>query len=487
MIPSSPIYLEHMASIAAKQTGATWRPILENDLFPVAWDALSDEEQLQVWDCSRRAAKTATLIRRTVKRSSERPNWRTLFIHHTRELGEKQFFSTGETAGPEANPGVMELLKEHNIPEAHHDLTDLNVTLGNGSYIKVVGCDKESEIGKKLGFRWNDIIIDECQEFDDYVLVTLVDKTLLPTLIDRKGTLTRSGTPADVEEGLWWKLRGQIKSQGTGYHHWTLLQNPFIDPANIVSIYSKRGFVINFEHPEQNDVVVQREIFGLWVIDQSKLLYAYNPDLNDWPASGPPFIDGDSKPAWRYAMGVDIGGVEERHDHDAIVVYGWRMNDGTHGLWERESWRGHGDSEEFFKNVLDTFKRWQPMQSVCADTGGAGAVKMLARLAPQMGGLVFTPKPTSVETSQRLVNDELRSGRMRVNPLGELATAFKLCRKGKHEIDVAAAGRYAFYGAYNWLAKDKPKDLPIDEELERKRISRWQQQEKEARRPWQVM
>jgi hypothetical protein len=487
MIETPPIYLDHMAAIAGKQTGRSWIPITEADLFPVAWNALADEEQLQIWDCSRRAAKTATLIRRTVKRSSERRNWRTLFIHHTRALGEKQFFSTGETVGPEANPGVMELLKAHNIPEAHHDLGDLNVTLGNGSYIQVVGCDKESEIGKKLGFRWNDIIIDECQEFDDDVLVTLVDKTLLPTLIDRKGTLTLSGTPADVHAGLWFDLRNRIKGQGTGYHHWTLLQNPFIDRENIVSIYAKRGFVIDFEHQENNNVVIQREIFGLWVVDPEALQYCYREDFNDWPVTGVPFIEDSDKPAWRFAMGVDIGGVTENHDSDGIVVYGWRMTDGTHGIWERESWRGRGDSEEFFHRVLSTFKRWQPMQSVCADTGGAGAVKMLARLSPQMGGLVFTPKPTSVETSQRLVNDELRSGRMKVDPLGELAKALKLCRKGKHEIDVAAAARYAFHGAYNWLAKDKPKPLDIDAELDRKRILRWQQQEKDARKSWQVM
>lgn len=473
------LYLDHMATMAAKQTGRAWVPITEADSFPKQWEAISDWSREQVWWGSRRMAKTGTSIRRTVKRSSEMAQRRTLYIHHTRTLAKQQFYETGDPR----NPGVRELLAKHGIPEAHHDLTELNVTLGNGSFVQVLGCDDARDVGRKLGFLWDDILIDECQDFPDEILRRLL-KIIRPTLIDRKGTLTLSGTAPDAAVGIWYEM---ITDESMVRHHWTMLDNPFIPRENIVEVMGERGLAVDFENPLNNSVIVQRDVFGLLVFDPEAVLYCYNPVINDWPVTGPPFLDDAHKPEWRYAMGVDIGGVEEHHDHDAIVVYGWRMTDGTKSIWERESWRGHGDDQDFFQRVVDTFKRWQPMQSVCADTGGAGAVKMLARISPQMGGLQFTPKPTSVETSQRFLNDELRSGRMKVNQLGELAKAFKLCRKGKHEIDVAAAARYAFHGAYNWLAKEKKPPLPIDQELDRRRIERWKQQEKESRRPWQVM
>ena len=66
---------------------------------------------------------------------------------------------------------------------------------------------------------------------------------------------------------------------------------------------------------------------------------------------------------------------------------------------------------------------------------------------------------------------------MLLNPLGEIAKAAKMCRKNKHEIDVMAAARYAFHGAYNWLSKGKPAPKPIDQQLEEQRIARWQAQE----------
>jgi DNA-binding Lrp family transcriptional regulator len=53
---------------------------------------------------------------------------------------------------------------------------------------------------------------------------------------------------------------------------------------------------------------------------------------------------------------------------------------------------------------------------------------------------------------------------MRLDPKGEVAKALKLCRKGKHEQDVAAALRYAHHGALNYLAKAPVKKVETYEE-----------------------
>ena len=460
-----------------------YRPITAEESFPQQWGFVTCEERAICLMCSRRAAKTYGVRLRTVKRSDERPGWRTLIIHHTRELGKQQIYETGD----ERNPGIRELMKSHGMAERKHNSTELNVTFNNGSFVQVVGCDKMDEVGKKLGFLWNDIVLIECQEFKDAILERLVDKTILPTLFDRAGSLTMEGTPSDIEAGVWFSVIKGLGDHQFKQFRWTLLENPYIPDVreSIISTMAMRGFKIDFAHPEENDVLIQREVFGRQVIDPTKLLYCYMLGKNDWPASGIPLVDS---PAWRFAMGLDIGGAEEDNDRDVCVVWGWMVNDPEHLLWERESWEEHEqDSETFVDRVLDTYNRWHPMVAACGDTGGAGANKMLKVLVARFKGLEFTPKPTSVATSTRLLNDEFRSGRARVNPLGLIARDAKICTKVEtYHSDVMAAARYGHHGAYNFLAKADPPVVPenTDEAIRNRRRRAWQREMKNMRNPW---
>lgn len=476
-----------MASAARMGGGSrsAWRPITFAADFPgfdAAWDACMDDAQFQVWDCSRRSAKTGTASRRTVMRSSERANHRTLYIHHTRELAKMQFFETGEAVGSKANPGVIELLKQHGIEEAKHDLSELWVRLRNGSFVQAVGCDNIRDVDRKLGYLWDDILIDECQDHDDDLLRRLVDKTLLPTMIDRGGTMTLMGTPPEVEAGLWFEVSNPDGSGTWKRHHWTLLENPFIERANILSVYEGRGFSIDFGNQSNNDPIVQREIFGLHVIDPASLMYCYQGgvDGNDWPLDGIPSPDSDK---WRFSIGVDIGGMDEGDDEDAVVILGWLMNDPSHRIWERESWQGKADSEEFLALLSGMFGRWRPMQAGCGD---AGADKMLVYFKKRMDGIKLLPKPSSLEVSRRLLNDEWRSRRLRVNPLGHVAKAARTCRRTGHEADVLAAARYAYHAATAFMGKSDEKQKPKDLDTQI-RESRWNQRREERRRledPW---
>ena len=434
------------------------------DSFAAQWVFVECLARAIALMCSRRAGKTEGLKIRTAKRSVEHAGHRSLYIHHTRLLGKQQFFEP-----------LCEFLKGKGIAFEKNE-TELWLKLDNGSLVQVVGCDDAKDVGRKLGYRWDDIMIDEFQEFADDILTKLVDKTILPTLIDRAGSLTLAGTPPTVEVGLWYAT---VTDSAFEQCRWTLLDNPFIDRDNITSTMGLRGFVIDYQHPENNAILVQREIFGLVVFDPEELEYCYRKGINDWPFEGIPLVDSK---AWRFALGLDIGGANPENDKDACVVLGWQVDDPKHELWECESWEeGEQDSEMFCARVLDTFSRWRPMASICADTGGAGANKMLLHLAPRLGGLTFTPKPTSVETSMRLLNDEFRSGRMRVNPLGLIARDAKLCRRGgAYHSDIMAGLRYAHHGAYHYLSKAPPP--PEDDDARRRR--QWKEKQQLLKDPW---
>ena len=461
------------AASAGRDSVGYGRPVTYDEdfggKFVKAWEACECSDQFQVWDCSRRSAKTGTAARRTVKRSAEHANHRTLYIHRTRELAKMQFFQTGENVGSKANPGVMELIERHGIAEARHDLSELWVRLANGSFVQAIGCDAEDDVDKKLGYQWNDILIDECQDQKDKLLTRLVDKTLLPTLIDRGGTLTLLGTPPEVEDGLWHEVSNPNGSSTFKRLHWTLLDNPFIDRADLIKVYEGRGFKLDFVDPANNHPVVQREIFGLHVVDPSSMLYEYlsGPEFNDYPASGIPFVDSKT---WRCSIGIDIGGLDEEDDNDSIVVLGWRIDDPKHEIWERYSWEGKADSEDFLARVGTMFKRW-PMQAGCGD---AGSDKMLVYFKNRMNGLELAKKPGDLDVSQRLLNDEFRSRRLRLDPQGFVAKAARRARKGRHEPDVLAACRYAFHGATSYLGKAPKKNTPetYDDYLKRNILER---------------
>lgn len=457
--------------IGQTDAGRVAPAVTEADSFPKQWEFIECEERFICVMCSRRAAKTTGAIRRVAKRSLEQPGRRTLYIHHTRGLGKAQFFSTGDNA----KPGLVELLSIKGADVTHKNETEVNLRLANGSFVQVVGCDDSKDVGKKLGFFWDEIIIDECQEFHDEILVKLVDKTILPTLIDNAGTLILMGTPADVEVGIWYDTIMGVQETAEGEKRpeafplrWTLLDNPFIDRDNIVSTMAMRGYVIDFEHPEKNCSMIRREIFGHQVIDASKLEYEYLSEFNDYDEGDLP---EPGSADWRYAIGIDIGGPGEKNDKDACVVFGWLRTDPLHRLWERESWEENQDSEIFIARVMETYHRWRPMVSACGDTGGAGAASMLKTLSNRLNGLQLTPKPTSVEVSMRLLNDEFRSRRMRVRRGGLIARDCKLCmRGGIFHSDIMPAARYAQHGALNYLAK--PGKPPETQDQRRARQSR---------------
>lgn len=438
------------------------------ELFKPQWGLITCDDLAICLLCGRRAGKTAGIVYRVGKNSWDNPGWRTLYIHHTLENGRNQFFKA--TSPDEV--ALLDVLDKHHICyEA--DNVNVNVRIENGSFVQVVGCDNINQVRKKLGYHWDEVIIDEAQEHDHALLELLVKKTLLPTLIDTMGTLIMSGTPSKVEAGLWYET-----IQNPRYTHlsWNMLENPVIKLEAIVESMGKAGYTIDFEHPENNDPLVRREVFGHQVIDSRDLVYPYAPILNDWPPTGIPDLGAGT---WRYSAGIDIGGVNPDNDRDAMVVWGWRSDDSSKSIYEVESWEERLDSEQFTSKVEETYRRWRPMMGVCGDTGGAGAGKALLAFSDRVGGIEFTPKPTSVELSMRLMNDDIRSRRMKVNPMGLLVRDMKLCTfTDSYHSDVMAAARYAHHCALNWRSQERQNQQPKTESeiVWARRMNKWNQQ-----------
>ena len=462
--PSSPVTA--LTSLDPRKPG---RP------FPKQWEAVCSTARFAVNWSGRRASKTGTSILRTAKLNTERPGRRVLYIHQTALNAQLQFFDP-----------LLELMVRLGIPH-NADHGDNLCYWGNGSFLRSMGCDNVGEVKTKLGDRWDEIIVDEMQDYADEVLSLLIDKAAIPTLIDNNGSLLCQGTPPVTKAGFWYDLIA--KSQFKKFN-WNLFDNPYIG-HEAVEAYEARGIGPN--HP-----IYRREVLGEIFVDPDALVFEYESPRNDIPPGQPArdrwiFRDPDgvewpetvrfeaNHTAWRYAMGLDLG----FSDHDAIVVLGWRMDDPARRLFECWTWQtNHLD----YLKLVDVFRaaveHWHP-QKICVDTGGHGAKKIMESLKAVFGMYTFALKPASLLDSIALLNDELRTGRLLLDPHGLCAHDANLVvwKPNKHEVevsetfhsDVMAALRYAHSCAYHYQAEapapeETDEDRHVRQWLERKAI-----------------
>jgi hypothetical protein len=424
--------------------------------FTEQWGFITNSARFLLLMCSRRSGKTDGAIRKTERHCVMVPGFRVLYIGHVHLNSKLQFFLP-----------LLDLFDKHKVAyEANR--SDLICTLGNGSFIRAVGCDKISEIRKKLGDKWDYIIIDETQDFEDELLRTLIDKALLATLIDKGGRMIVMGTPPVTEAGLFYELWTESEWDKL---NWNMLANPYINAAKeIAEVYGPRG--IGPGHP-----IYQREVLGLIAIDPDALVFCYSPERNRLVPEALATVD--DRTVWRFSMGIDLG----LSDCDAIVVLGWRKDDPAHNLYLCYEWQqNHLDVDELAKVFIAAHKKWHPV-AVIGDTGGHGATKVLETLKNRMGGIEMLPKPSSLLDSIALVNDEGRTGRLKVPDKSICAHDFRktVWKTGKHGVeisstfhsDVLAALRYAVVAAQHYKGK-----APKVESDDDRRIRIWKERQK---------
>lgn len=462
--PDTPFFGLVNQTVAYEVAGENSTPIIERDSFPEQWEYVTASDRFKVQWSGRRAAKTAGSRLRTEKLADELPGRRVLYIHQTYTNADQQFFRP-----------LCESLKARKV--AHRpDNSALMVYWANGSFLRCMGCHNIGEIKTKLGEFWHEIIIDEMQSYDDAVLYELVDRAILPTMIDHSGSATFQGTPPVTKAGFWYNL---LTKSTFRKFHWTLFENPYIE-HDAETVYAARGI-------KPTDPIYRREVLGEICVDPDAVVFKYDADKNNIGPEGRP---EPNHLAWRYVMGVDLG----FSDNDAIVVLGWRTDDRLKRLWECWSWQKN--NLDYLK-LADEFKaaveKWRPAE-ICVDTGGHGARKIMESLRALFSVYKFRMKPASVQDSIALMNDDFRTGRFRVLPDGLIAhdAALVVWKQDKHGVeisetfhsDIMAAARYAHSCAYHYLAEATPEQLEAEESDEDRRVRQWLRRREIESDPW---
>ena len=426
----------------------------DGNLHVGQWEYVNGEFRFNVGVCSRRAGKSEGAVRKGGKKAMSTPGARVAYITLIRRNCKKYFFWP-----------LLELFRRHGVG-FDADQSDLIIKLHNGSFVQAFSVSEMGDIETVLGDKWDLVIIDEAQSFRDDVIRELIERALLPQLVDRRGALDLLGTPPPAGEvGYFYETwaAGKFKR-----YRWTLFENPWISTTEIKELIDAVGLT-----PEH--AIYKREYLGEFAVDPNSLVFEYQAGRNDIDAL--PFsiekVEEIDRAVWRFSMGLDLG----FQDRDAISVVGWRMDDPTHTVYECYSFqRNHQDVDKLSEEFIKAYKLWRPIK-VIGDNGGHGATKVLKTLEARLGGIQIGSKPTSVADSIGLMNDELRTGRLKVAPKGIIANDFKLTtwKAGKRGVeisdsyhsDILAALRYAMHGAQHYRAKAPKPPETLDQKRHR--------------------
>ena len=293
------------ASRLRKRKEAEQPPVdLLAHLFPQSRAFAADEAPLKFAFCTRRAAKSYST-------GSEHVNCaltcgrKHLIVGLTRESVRGAFWDD-----------VLKAL------DARHDLglsfneTRLELRTPRGGTIRLLGMDSnEKERRKALGQKYCKVAIDEAQDFSTD-LEQLVYSVFKPAVADYEGSISLTGTPANLLKGFFYNLTTG-KVPGWSPHKWTTFDNPHMIrqwTAEIERLKAANPRVVEVPWFRQN-------YLGEWVIEKNKIVYAYESPLNDFREL-PIYAKGE----WHFVLGCDLGWADPTawvvmayHDHDPAL------------------------------------------------------------------------------------------------------------------------------------------------------------------------
>lgn len=220
--------------------------------------------------------------------------------------------------------------------EATFNETKLLMTFTNGSTIQLLGLDAtDDEKDKLLGGKYKAVVIDEAASFS-IDLDELIVKTIGPALADHRGTLILSGTPSNIQTGVFFALTkdqnpmvpGCWQRDGWSCHRWSYEQNHYVREQveeEIAALIAAKGEAVK-ETPG-----FKQMWRGQWCVDDTKLVYKFLAARNSFNGILPRYGIGQ----WHYVLGIDTG-----WKASAFTLVAYHDNDPC--LYVLESWKRRG-------------------------------------------------------------------------------------------------------------------------------------------------
>lgn len=414
--------------------------VLEDHLFTEQLAFVKDPRRFKVGICSRRAGKSTAIAADLVQTAHSTPECTALYVTGSRKDAKKIIWRE-----------MLKFNKTHDLGGIPN-LSDLTLSLPNGSIVRLEGAKDEQDIEKIRGQLppVKKAFIDEAQSIRDGVLVKLIDDVLEAALLDYAGSLTVIGTPGAIKAGYFYRIchnldeaGNPLKKSAWSVHHWTFFNNPFIAKKSkkthkelLDEVLDRRGVTITSPS-------IQREFFGKWETDSDSLLLTYDPAKNDFE-----FIS--ERNTYNYVLGIDLG----FDDADALAVLAWSESEPTTYLVEEVVVAKQGITELVEQiNALD--KKYK-ISKMVIDQGGLGK-KIAEELRRRHQIPVEAADKVRKMENVAFLNDALRTGKFRAKKNSKFAqdcylveidknksTPDKIKVSDKYHSDIIDAVLYSF-------------------------------------------
>lgn len=350
-------------------------------LFTQQAQFIKDPRKLKAALCSRRAGKSHMAGCYVIAEALKHPRSTVPYVALTRGHAKRIMWKT-----------LLDLTRAY-TPQVN--LTELRITLSNGSDIVLAGANDEATAEVFRGQKFPLVVLDECASFRSHFR-EMVEEVIEPALIDLNGTLAMIGTPSAACRGLFFDATTRSDSPYS-LHKWTILDNPFIPHAEewLAERMKERGWTVDTP-------AYRREWLGEWVASTDSQVYAFSRDRN---------IASQIPTKMNYILGIDLG----YDDETAFVVVGYRPDDSR--LYVVETYaKSEMIITDIVRKVDELQSRYGSFVRIVADTGGLGK-QIAAEIRKRYGVPVFPAEKTQKADFIQLLNDDLRLGKILVSPI----------------------------------------------------------------------
>jgi phage terminase large subunit len=448
--------------------------------FPAQLEfVLDDHNKFIAATTTRQAGKTTGDAYKLVRCADNNADVDCLYITLTRTNAKKRIWKD-----------LKKAVKNIGLVGVVFNNTELSVLFPNQSQIYLLGAKDESAVEDIRGGRNKLVIFDE-SDFSRVDMNHLIDEVIAPTLIAHDGQFVMTSTPAATKSFMYYirnsdteKLYdddgNHIKLDYYKKYHWSVLDNVGIPNAKeyIEKLKKKKGYT-------DESPAYKREWLGLDCIDDSILMYKYNPSLNIY----------EKVPVWspeevNHVIAVDLG------FDDSFVISVLAYSDYSKEVYVLETYKKAGETPDFWLQKIKEYKEKYNNAQVICDTGNLG--KSIVIWFNKQGVVVEPAEKSDKLAYIEIVNGALQRGELKVrsdNPVIKEWLTLQKDDRGKEDSrqanDCCDTILYGYRLCRVFIDRQRPtpkheymSEGYINQEVEKMKQDRLRQIKKENKKNW---
>ncbi len=398
--------------------------------------------------CTRRAGKSYGIAIKLCNAALQHPGVSCIYIGLTRDSTKRIMFKD-----------IFKAINKKHKLGIHFNHTELSATFPNGSIIYFVGMDSSpDEMEKALGQKFKLAVIDEAGSFRQD-LRKIVYAILKPACADLRGQIVMIGTAQDLTKGLFFDTVWAKTEPGWEIHNWSATDNPYMAEQwqeEIDELIKNNPRIAETPWFKQN-------YLGMYVVDQTKLVYKYNEEINLIKKSNVPDLHN-------YVLGIDLG----FDDATAFSLLGFRHD--SKKLYVVHTSKESGLDLTSVKERIEWYmNRYRPYKFIVDGANKQGVKEMVNRMRLPLEAADKSAKADFIS----IMNNDFIAGLILLSDAcGDLSTEYnnliwddkELAKKKKVEHPncenhLTDATLYAWRYCYQYVWQPEPRKLTEDERM----------------------